>query len=58
MSRDEELDEDFNLDEFEVEADPMDAMMGDMEVDRLATKHGNGYGYGDAKKAKQTLKIV
>ena len=27
------LDEDFNLDEFEVEADPMDAMMGDMEVD-------------------------
>jgi hypothetical protein len=30
---DEELDEDFNLDEFEVEADPMDAMMGDMEVD-------------------------
>ena len=30
---DKELDEDFNLDEFEVEADPMDAMMGDMEVD-------------------------
>jgi midasin len=28
---DAELDEDFNLDEFEVEADPMDAMMGDME---------------------------
>jgi len=30
---DAELDEDFNLDEFEVEADPMDAMMKDMEVD-------------------------
>ena len=28
---DAELDEDFNLDEFEVEADPMDAMMGDMQ---------------------------
>jgi len=30
---DAELEENFNLDEFEVEADPMDAMMGDMEVD-------------------------
>ena len=29
---DAELDEDFNLDEFEVEADPMDAMMGDMQL--------------------------
>jgi len=32
---DAELDEDFNLDEFEVEADPMDAMMGGDETDDM-----------------------
>ena len=55
---DAELDEDFNLDEFEVEADPMDAMMGDMEppaADDMGSDMDDEEGEGDVEDRVEDL---